>query len=119
MSILITGGCGFIGTNLIKKIKKKYNDIIIVDNETLGKKKNLKNYNVKFYKIDITNYPKLKNVFKKHKIKYIVHLAAHTRVLESINNPFKNTSNISNSSNICKIEEINILPGEELLLQCE
>lgn len=93
MSILITGGCGFIGTNLIKKIKKKYNDIIIVDNETLGKKKNLKNYKVRFYKIDITNYPKLKNVFKKHKIKYIVHLAAHTRVLESINNPLKTFKN--------------------------
>ena len=93
MSILITGGCGFIGLNLIKKIRKKYKQIIVVDNETLGKKENLNKLNVKFYKTDISNYNNLKKVFKNNKIKYIVHLAAHTRVLESIKYPSRTFKN--------------------------
>ena len=93
MSILITGGCGFVGLNLIKKIKKKYNQIIVVDNESLGKKKNLNNLNVKFYKTDISNFNSLKKIFKNNNIKCIIHLAAHTRVLESIKYPSKTFKN--------------------------
>jgi UDP-glucose 4-epimerase len=107
MNILISGGCGFIGHNLIKRIRKKVNNIIIIDNESLGKKKNIKkllNKNVKFYKVDICNFNSLRSVFKKNSINCVVHLAAHTRVLESIKQPqktFKN--NIIGSFNLLEL----------------
>ena len=54
MNILITGGCGFIGTNLISVMQqdKKYN-IKVIDNESLGKSENIKKYDVNFVKADI------------------------------------------------------------------
>ena len=92
MSILITGGCGFVGVNLIEKLHKKFK-IIVIDNESLGKISILKDKKVKFYNADICNFKFFEKIFLKNNIEYVVHLAAHTRVLESINNPMKTFKN--------------------------
>ena len=92
MHILITGGCGFVGVNLIKKLNKKFK-IVVIDNESLGKISNLEGQNVKFYKIDICDHKSVEKVFLNHKIDYVIHLAAHTRVLESIKDPVKTFNN--------------------------
>ena len=93
MKILLTGGSGFIGTNLIKLFDKKDN-VIIFD-----KKK--PNYNLKknwkFFKIDLNNKKKL-NLNKIQKIDIVLHLAAFTNVSESIKKPntyLKNNINIT------------------------
>ena len=107
MNILITGGCGFIGHNLLNKLKKQANKIIIIDNESLGKKKNINDLlskKIKFYKIDICNFNNLKKIFNNNSIDCVIHLAAHTRVLESIKQPkktFKN--NIIGTFNLLEI----------------
>ena len=67
-NILITGGAGFIGSSLVKKLVKKKFNIINIDKlsyasdlNNLKEIENLKNY--KFIKLDISNYRKLKNIF--------------------------------------------------------
>ena len=89
MSILITGSAGFIGYHLTKKILKKNIKVIGTDNinnyyDIKLKKDRIqqlkKNKKFIFYKVDLSEYKKLNNVIKKHKIKYIVHLAAQAGV---------------------------------------
>jgi dTDP-glucose 4,6-dehydratase len=90
-NILITGGAGFIGSALVKKlVMKKYN-IINIDKLTyasdlnnLKKIKNLKNY--KFIKLDISNFKKLKKIFDQYKPQYVINCAAESHVDRSIAN---------------------------------
>tara|TARA_Y100001970_G_C14188343_1_gene833898 strand:+ start:653 stop:1675 length:1023 start_codon:yes stop_codon:yes gene_type:complete len=68
MRILVTGGCGFVGTNLCLHLKKKKFKVISIDNlSRKGSKYNLnllKNNNIKNFKIDIANFNNLKKVPK-------------------------------------------------------
>ena len=88
MNILITGGAGFIGTNLISYINKFYKSkvkIFVIDNESVGKKKDIKSKINKFYKLDISSENTYKKI--KHKIDTVIHLAAQTEVVTSTKNP--------------------------------
>ncbi|KKQ34491.1 MAG: Nucleoside-diphosphate-sugar epimerase [Microgenomates group bacterium GW2011_GWA2_37_6] len=86
--ILVTGGAGFIGSNLIDKIIKD-NKIIVLDDFSIGSEKNLKlskkSGNLKIIKGDIVNLPTVKNAMSG--IDIVFHLAA-LGVRKSINNPF-------------------------------
>ena len=68
MRILVTGGCGFVGTNLCLHLKKKKFKVISIDNlSRKGSKYNLnllKNNNIKNFKIDIANFNNLKKIPK-------------------------------------------------------
>ena len=90
-TILITGGAGFIGSALVKKlVMKKYNIINIdklsyaSDLNNLKKIENFKNY--KFIKLDISNFGKLKKIFDKYKPQYVINCAAESHVDRSIKN---------------------------------
>ncbi len=92
---LITGGAGFIGSNFVRYILKKYEGNVFVINldsltyagnlENLEDVENLKNY--KFYKADICNKSQVENIFETHDIDYVVNFAAETHVDRSIKNP--------------------------------
>lgn len=92
---LVTGGAGFIGSNFILYMIKKYGDsvrIINVDSLTYaGNLKNLESVldsdNYKFFKEDICNYNEIKSIFKKYDIDYVVNFAAESHVDRSIENP--------------------------------
>ena len=56
--ILITGGCGAIGQNLVKLLVAKKYDVSVVDNLSSSKIEDLPK-NIKFYNFDITNYKNL------------------------------------------------------------
>ena len=88
--IVITGGCGFIGTNLIDflKRKNKSTQIVVLDNETLGKRKYISEFDVQFIHGDIRDKEVILKVFDGADA--VVHLAADTRVLDSIEDPIKN-----------------------------
>lgn len=77
-NILITGGAGFIGSNLAEFLYKKKFNIFIVDDLSTGKKENILNKKIKFYKTDIA---KINNLKFKNSIDLIIHLAAKAEIL--------------------------------------
>tara|TARA_B100000575_G_scaffold116144_1_gene92398 strand:- start:9783 stop:10805 length:1023 start_codon:yes stop_codon:yes gene_type:complete len=89
-TIIVTGGSGFIGTNLVNYLIKKRYFVINIDkltyssNKFVNKQRNKKNY--KFFKLDINN-KKLQKIIKKYRPKCIFNLAAETHVDRSIDGP--------------------------------
>ena len=86
-NILVTGGAGFIGSNLIKFIidNHKFNKIISIDNYYTGSKKNhYKNKKVIYLKLDTRNILNSKNkILKNFTPKYVFHFAEFSRIATS------------------------------------
>lgn len=98
--ILVTGGAGFIGSHLSDKLIKEGHKVLVIDNLSAGKKENL-NKKVDFYKRDITDFDKIKSLFKG--VDFVFHLAALPRVLFSIENPLLTSKvNILGTINVFK-----------------
>ena len=85
-NILITGGAGFVGTNLIRYLLKKTSyKIISIDNYSSGQKKNhIKNIRVKYIKGDTRNISKL--IKKPNQIKTVFHFGEFSRIYQSFLN---------------------------------
>ena len=96
-TILITGAAGFIGSSLCTRLANSNNKVIGIDN--LSKDHNyfikIKRYQLvkknifKFYKLDICNENKLKNIISRYRPNCIIHLAASAGVRDSMINPKK------------------------------
>ncbi len=95
MNILVTGGAGFIGSNLCEKLICAGEKIICIDNfndyyDPKIKEENLRNLegraNFILYRMDILDREKLKEVFNKHSFDMVIHLAARAGVRPSISN---------------------------------
>lgn len=93
MSILVTGGLGYIGSHTVVELLGNEENVIIIDNLinsdilVLDKIKEITNKNVVFYKFDIRDKEKLDEVFKKHSIDSVIHFAALKSVGESVEKP--------------------------------
>ena len=93
-SILLTGGCGYIGSHCVLELLLTRNeDIVIVDDlsnsstDNIDKIKHLGN--VFFYQIDLKNKENLDDIFFDHNIQSVIHFAGHKSVGESVMNPLK------------------------------
>ncbi len=96
MKIFITGGAGFIGSNLAKKLMDRKDQVVMIDNfndyydPRLKRdriKVFLKGYKFKLYEGDIRDRKLLEKIFKKEKIEKVVHLAALAGVRNSLLDP--------------------------------
>jgi len=94
MQVLVTGGVGFVGSNLIEKLHKQGHEVISVDNYSTGKKENEHSF-CEYHNVDLQEYP-LEYV-KMEKPDIIYHLAAKARILPSIQNPLHTMKNNVNS----------------------
>ena len=87
---IVTGGAGFIGSNLVDRLVKEGHKIIVLDNFVSGKRGNLSHHlkkNVKIIRLDISNTKKLDKYFKD--VSYVFHLAGLAEIVPSIKNPKK------------------------------
>lgn len=118
--IIVTGGSGFIGTNLVNFLIKKKLFVINIDKLTYSSNKyneklrNKKNY--KFFKLDINNKNKVIKIIQKFRPKAIFNLAAETHVDRSIDGPknFINT-NINGTYNL--LESLRFLKKKKTKLK--
>jgi len=93
MKVLVTGGAGFIGSHLVDRLIEEGHQVVVVDNLSTGKKKNL-NKEAVFYKMDILS-SRLERVFQKERPEIISHHAAQMDVRKSVSDPaFDAKSNI-------------------------
>ena len=95
MSILVTGGAGFIGSHTVVELLEKGEDIVIVDNfvnskpEVLEKIKKITEKDFKFYVVDLLDEENLEKVFIENKIEAVIHFAGLKAVGESVEKPIE------------------------------
>ena len=121
MRYLVTGCAGFIGYHVTKELIKKKNQVVGIDSlnnyyDTKLKKDRLKDITqnnktkFKFYKFNLSDKKKLKNVFLKNNFDIVIHLAAQAGVRYSIQNPFSyienNIKSTTNLFEMCKNSKI-------------
>ncbi len=95
MNILVTGGAGFIGSHLVRRLVTRYPDYKIVNVDKLtyaGNPDNLRDVegrpNYEFIRADICDLERMTSIIRSHAIDAIVHLAAESHVDRSISDPF-------------------------------
>ncbi len=97
-NILVTGGAGFIGSNLTEKLINDGHRVTIIDNLSTGDKANL-HKDAEFFELDIANLDAIKPVFKD--IELVFHVAAIPRIGRSIENPSETfRSNVTGTLNV-------------------
>ena len=87
ISVLVTGGAGYIGSHVCKSLKDSGYNPVVYDNLVTGNKHAIKWGD--FEEGDILDKSRLEQVIKKHDIKAIIHMAAYIAVGESVENPGK------------------------------
>ncbi len=100
---LVSGGAGFIGSNVVDGLIENGFDVFIVDNLSTGKEKNL-NPNAKFFNADIRDKVKLNEIFEEVKPQYVFHIAAQIDVRKSVSDPhFDASINVLGSINMFEL----------------
>lgn len=111
MKIIVTGGAGFIGSNIADALVDLGHRVVIIDNLSRGKKENI-NPKAKFYKVDIRD-KKIADIFKKEKPKAVFHYAAQIDIRTSVRDPMLDaeinvlgTINVLQAAATAKVEKI-------------
>ena len=114
-SILVTGGAGFIGSHLVRRLVRSYKKTKIFNLDSLtyaGDSNNLDDIsnspNYKFIHGDINNFDFLQDLFKSHDFDSVIHLAAESHVDNSIKDPFSFArTNIQGTLNLLELARKN------------
>ena len=110
MSVLVTGGAGYIGSHTVVELLTENKEVIVVDNfsnskpEMLDKIKKITNKDFKFYELDYSNKEKMDKVFAENKIDSVIHFAGYKAVGESVEKPIEYyTNNVSGTLNLLDV----------------
>ena len=110
MAILITGGCGYIGSHTCLELIKAGQDIVVLDNfynsklEPLHRVEELCNTKIRFYEADIRDEAALCRIFEENEIDTVIHFAGLKAVGESVEKPllyFEN--NVGGTVTLCRV----------------
>ena len=110
MSILVTGGAGYIGSHTCVELLEAGYDVVVVDNFSNSSKASLDRVQaitgktLKFYLVDLCDKAALESVFKKEKIDAVIHFAALKAVGESVEIPLRYyVNNLNGTLNLCEL----------------
>jgi UDP-glucose 4-epimerase len=109
---LVTGGAGFIGSNLVDGLIDAGFEVVVADNLSSGKREYL-NPQARFYEADVTDQETIKDIFEKEKFDFVFHLAAQISVADSVADPMhdnlvnaQGSFNIFEASRTAKVKKI-------------
>ena len=110
MAILITGGCGYIGSHTCIELLAAGYDIVVVDNyynakpEALRRVQELAGKSFPFYECDIRDADGLRRVFREHAIDAVIHFAGLKAVGESVQKPLEYyDNNVGGTVTLCQV----------------
>ena len=110
MAILITGGCGYIGSHTCIEMLKAGYDIVVIDNyynskpEALRRVKEISGMEFPFYECDIRDAEGLRKVFAAHNIEAVIHFAGLKAVGESVREPLMYyDNNVAGTVVLCQV----------------
>ena len=110
MSILITGGTGFIGSHTIVELLAAGRELVVVDNFcnskpcVLDRLEQITGKRVKFYEVDLLDYDALEKVFQENEIDSCIHFAGLKAVGESCAQPLRYYhNNLTGTFNLCAL----------------
>jgi UDP-glucose 4-epimerase len=106
-NFLVTGGAGFIGSNLADKLAEdSANKVIVVDSLLTGSQKFIKpKDNLKFIKADVNNFNEISGVFYAHGFDYVYHYAAVVGVQRTLKNPVMVLRDIDGIKNVLELSK--------------
>ncbi len=90
MRSLVTGGAGFIGSNLVDALVERGDDVLVVDNLSSGKRSNLEaamERGARLQEVDVSDASAVTDVFASHRPEQVFHLAAQIDVRVSVADP--------------------------------
>lgn len=110
MSVLVTGGAGFIGSHTCVELINAGFDVVIVDNlynscqEAVNRIEKITGKSVKFYDVDLLDKDKLNDIFEKESIDSVIHFAGYKAVGESVRKPIEYYhNNLVSTLNLCDV----------------
>ncbi|MFZ2621029.1 MAG: NAD-dependent epimerase/dehydratase family protein [Minisyncoccia bacterium] len=114
-TVLVTGGAGFIGSNLVSELLKRKYRVVCVDNFDGTYSPEFKeshvapfvsNTNFGLFRVDICDLEKMRSIFEKEKPVYVVHLAAKADTRDAVKNPYIYISvNVNGTTNILELSK--------------
>ena len=110
MTILVTGGAGYIGSHTCIELLNQGHKVVVVDNlvnshsESLQRVEELTGKNIPFYAVDLSNEAEITKVFSEHSIEAVIHFAGLKAVGESVEQPIRYyDNNIKSTLVLCKL----------------
>lgn len=110
MKILVTGGCGFIGSHTCVELLDNNYEVVIIDNlsnskeDVVNKIEKITNKKLKFYKGDVRDKTLLEKIFDDENIDAVIHFAGYKAVGESVSKPLMYYhNNLLSTINLCEV----------------
>lgn len=110
MKILVTGGCGFIGSHTCVELLDNNYEVVIIDNlsnskeDVVNKIEKITNKKLKFYKGDVRDKALLEKIFDDENIDAVIHFAGYKAVGESVSKPLMYYhNNLLSTINLCEV----------------